>query len=187
MAATLLHANVQWTVGASPGLALPSGGDIEHYQAGFAPGIDLRLTGFAPVIGVNLAAAYASMSGPTGDSSQLSNRYVPVTVSIFTDFSPLIPNATVLPYLRLGLGPCYWDIRNHGVLFRTLDSTQSKQLDYDLQAAAGVEKNLGRSPLSVFAEVTADYITSTHYRKYGIYDKDDFFTVLRIGLRFHTR
>lgn len=188
--AALLQGAVQFSAGASPGLALPFSGNISNYQPAFAPGIDLRVTGVVPVMGMGLNAGYAEMIGPyrdslRRDSSSYSYRYVPVAITLFTDFSPLMTNPPVTPYLSFGAGPTYWEIRRNGDLFMVADSTQSRQWNYVMQGTLGVEKRLGKVPLSVFLEATADYVAGSDFERYGYSDEDDVFAEFRLGLRYY--
>jgi len=183
-----LWAGLNFAVGPGGGLALPLGGNIRNYQPALDAGLDVRLTGFQPVVGLMLTGGYLQFKGPSSsnpanDSSKFTYRYYPTALCAFTDFSGLMAKPVVRPYLRLGIGPCYWDLRYNGQLLTTLDTSQSGQLDYNLVAGLGAEYRLPKLPLAVFAEFSADYITSTHFEKYSYLDKDEYFTLLNVGLR----
>lgn len=184
-----LWASVQWALGPGGGLALPLGGNIGKYQPALGGGFDVRITGFQPVLGFALTGNYARFKGPSSsdplaDSSKFAYQYVPAALCLFTDFSPLIPGTPIRPYLRTGLGPCYWDLRYGGQLLPTLDTSTSKQLDCVITGAIGAEYRLPRLPVALFAEFTADYITSTHFEKYYYLDKDEYFALAGIGIRY---
>ncbi|MEO0108325.1 MAG: hypothetical protein ABIK62_04045, partial [candidate division WOR-3 bacterium] len=102
----------QWTLGASPGLGVPAGGNIRHFQPGFAPGLDLRLNGLTPVVGLGLSASRVGIKGPyhdslRRDSSNYTYSFLQASLSLFTDFSPLLSEPLLHPYLRFGAGPAY--------------------------------------------------------------------------------
>lgn len=187
-----LWAGIQWTLGPGGGLALPLGGNIGSYQPSLGGCFDIRATGFQPVLGFALTGGYARFKGPSNDnpladSSKLVYQYVPAALGLFTDFTPLMPGTPVRPYLRMGLGPCYWDLRYDGQLLPTLDTSTSKQLDCVITGAIGAEYRLPRLPIALFAEFTADYITSTHFEKYYYLDKDEYFALAAFGIRYTFR
>jgi hypothetical protein len=99
----------------------------------------------------------------------------------------VFPNAPVLPYLKLGAGPCYWDLRKGTDFLNTLDSSKSHQWDYDFTVSVGAEKHLGRLPLAVYLDLTANYITSSHFEKYGALDQDESYAQVSLGLRYFFR
>ena len=178
--------------GPSAGLVLPLDGSISHSLPSWGAGIDFRVTGFQPVVGLGLEAGYTRLHGPyrdslRRDSSSYRYRYVPATLYLFTDFSRILGNTpAVLPYFRMGLGPCLWDLRRNGRLVPTpADTTRrSNQLDYAFIAGIGVERRLGRLPLAVFIDLSASYITSSHYEKYSAYDKDESYATASLGCRY---
>jgi hypothetical protein len=179
-------------VGPAGGLTVPLGGNIVHYQPSWVTGFDIRVTGFQPVIGLGLSAGYTRFRGPhndsiTNDSSKFSYRYVPATVYLLTDLSRIFTRPPFFPYLRIGVGPCYWDVRYDTMFFTTLDSTKSRQWDYAFSATLGAEKRLGRLPLSVFLDLTANYVTSSHFEKYSPLDKDESYAAVSLGFRYHLR
>lgn len=183
-----LWAGLNLALGPGAGLALPLGGEIRNYQPALDAGLDVRLTGFQPVVGLALTGGYVQFKGPSSsnpanDSSKFTYRYFPTALCAVTDFSGLMTKPVIHPYLRLGIGPCYWDLRYAGQLLTTLDTSKSSQLDYNLTGAVGAEYDLPKLPLAVFAEFTADYITSTHYEKYSYLDHDEYFGLLNVGLR----
>jgi len=176
-------------LGPSVGLTLPLSGDITHSPAGWSAGLDARLTGFQPVVGLGLSISYAGFPGPyhdslRQDSSAYYYRYVPGLVYLFTDLSRVMPKTGLLPYLRLGAGPCYWDLRRDNSFVTLLDSTLSRHLDYAFTAAIGVEKRLPRLPLTVYLDLTGNYVASSHFDKYGVYDKDDTYAQISVGVRY---
>ena len=189
LSATLLHGDMQYAVGASPGLMIPFSGDIQNFQATIAPGLDFRMTGFSPVVGLGISAGYGMIRGPyrdslRKDSSAYTYRYLPISAYLLTDFSGLMTNPPVLPYFRIGGGPCYWDLRRDNDFLITGDSTPSHQWNYILQATIGAERRLGSLPLSVFLEATADYVASSDFVRYGPMDQDEAYAVVRLGLRY---
>ena len=184
-----LWARVDFALGPGGGLGLPLGGNIQHYQPALGPGFDLRVTGFQPVVGFALTSSYYRFKGPASsnpllDSSKFTHQYVPIALCVLTDFSPLFTKPAVRPYFRFGLGPCYWDLRYGGQLLPTMDTGTSKQVDFVLTGALGAEYRFGRLPLAAFAEFTADYITSTHFEKYYYFDKDEYFALASVGIRY---
>ena len=188
-AAMPLWAKLEFAAGPSGGLTLPLGGNIQHYQPSWGAGVDARVTGFQPILGLGLSAGYTRFVGPyhdsiRADSSRFNYRFVPIAAYLFTDFSKVFPNAPVLPYLRLGAGPCYWDLRSDTAFLTTLDSTRSHQWDYDFTVSVGAEKRLAQLPLAVFLDLTANYITSSHFERYGALDKDESYAQVSLGLRY---
>lgn len=185
----LASAAPQLSAGASPGYAFPIGGNFTRYQPGLALRVDARLTGLQPVIGYGLTLGYAGFKGPKSadpqaDSSKFSYRFLPIAVYLFTDLSQVLARSPVLPYLHLGAGPTWWDIRYDNRHFTTGDSTPSTQWDYVLAVTVGAERRFNKVPLSVFAEVSADYITGSHLYRYGPLDEDEAYAVLSAGLRY---
>jgi len=185
-------ANLVFAVGPGGGLTLPVSGNIERFQPSWGAGIDARATGFEPILGLGLSAGYTRFVGPyrdsvRADSSSYNYRYVPIAVYLFTDFSGVLPNAPVLPYLKLGAGPCYWDLRKNTAFLTTLDSAMSHQWDYDFTVSVGAEKHLGHLPLAVYLDLTANYITSSHFERYGALDQDESYAQVSLGLRYFFR
>lgn len=189
-------AGTEFSIGPAGGMALPLGGNIRRYQTGFGAGLDVRVTGFQPVVGLGVSGGYVRFAGPyhdslRKDSSRYNYRYIPVAVYLLTDFSRLFSDAPVRPYLRLGAGPCYWDWRCDSAFFYYTqpDSSRlsSRQWDYDFLLALGAERRLGNLPLSAFIECTGEYITSSHFEKYSVLDKDESYARLALGFRYHLR
>jgi hypothetical protein len=189
VASAPLWAGLNLAVGPGGGLALPLGGNIQHFSPSWGAGLDVRVTGFQPILGLGLSAGYTGFTGPYNDSlrkdsTNISYHFVPVAVYLFTDFSKVFPDAPVLPYLRLGAGPCYWNTLKGDTTFTTLDTTRSSQWDYDFTVTVGAEKRLGTLPLAVYLDLTANYITSSHFEKYGALDKDESYAQVSIGMRY---
>jgi hypothetical protein len=187
-----LYAGVQFAAGPAGGFAGPVSGNIKRYQSSYGLAFDVRVTGFRPIVGAGVCAAYARFKGPKSDSlpadsSRFNYRYLPFALYAFTDLSRIFERSPVLPYLRIGAGPCFWDLRYDTTRFMTLDSTMSYHHDWLLLAGLGAEYKIPSLPLAVALDINADYITSTHFEKYGPYDKDELFAMISLGLRYRLR
>jgi hypothetical protein len=182
-------AKLDLAFGPGGGLALPLGGDITHSPLSWNAGLDARVTGFQPVVGLGLSASYSGFPGAYHDSLRQDSsayyfRHVPVTAFLFTDLSRIAPRTGLLPYFRIGVGPCYWDLRRDNSLVTLLDSSLSRHLDYAFIASLGVEKRLPNLPLAVYLDLTGNYIASSHFDQYGVYDKDESYAQVSAGIRY---
>ena len=80
-----LWAGLNFALGPGGGLGLPLGGNIRNYQPALDAGLDVRLTGFQPVVGLALTGGYVQFKGPSSsnpanDSSKFTYRYFPTAL-----------------------------------------------------------------------------------------------------------
>jgi hypothetical protein len=186
-----LTAGVEFAFGPAAGVTLPLDGSIRRSDPSWHAGIDFRVTGFQPIVGLGLSAAYTRLQGPyrdslRRDSSAYSYRYLPAAAYLFTDFSRIAGNSPVRPCFRLGFGPCLWDLRRGGDLLPTPgDSSQlSREFDYAFIAGIGLERRLGRMPIAIAFDLTGWYVTSTHFEKYTAFDRDESFATAALAIRY---